>query len=317
MTDTQMDLAIRSMDKEADDVLGLTLGRPDNGSLPEWSPGAHLELVLKPGLVRQYSLCGDPADRSNYRIAVLLEKRGRGGSEHVHSKLQEGDVLHVRGPRNHFRLVEATRYIFVAGGIGITPILPMVREVASRASDFSVLYGGRRKTSMAFVDQLAQFGPRVRIVPEDREGRLDLTAALTEMGSDTKVYCCGPEGLISAVEQICAQFDPDSLHVERFAARTTDSGQVTNARGVRVLLARSDLEVTVPPDRSILDVVLEAGVDIPYDCMEGICGSCEVDVLEGEIDHRDEVLTKWEKESNKVMMICCSRARSERIVLNL
>jgi ferredoxin len=193
----------------------------------------------------------------------------------------------------------------------------MVKQVAQRGAQFSLLYGGRRKSTMAFLDQFSEFGERVRVVPENREGPLDLAAAMSQFTPETKVYCCGPEGLISAVEQLCAQRDPDALHVERFAARESGAHRPVDPRPLIVALARSEMELPVPADRSILDVISEAGVDVPYDCMEGICGSCEVNVLEGDIEHADQVLTKQEKASNTVMMICCSRARSPRIVLDI
>lgn len=310
-------LVVRKVTHEADNVLGLTLGHPDEEILPAWAPGAHLDLLLKQGLVRQYSLCGDVTDRYSYRIAVLLERDGRGGSEYVHRFLSEGDEVAVRGPKNHFRLVESDRYLFIAGGIGITPILPMVKQVAQAGAEFSVLYGGRRRATMAFRDQLNEYGSRVRFVPEDREGPLNLVEALGSLAEGTQVYCCGPEGLIAAVEQLCSHTYPHALHVERFAARPSGAPRMAHPRANSVTLARSGLELSVPPERSILDVVLQAGVEVPYDCVEGICGSCEVKVLEGEIEHMDEVLTKQEKESNTVMMICCSRSRGPRIVLDL
>jgi ferredoxin-NADP reductase len=316
MTETST-VVVRSLVREAEDVLGLTLARPDGAPLPEWVPGAHIDLVLTPELVRQYSLCGDPSDRSQYQIAVLREAASRGGSEYVHAELKEGDEVGLRGPRNHFELLEAPWYLFIAGGIGVTPILPMVEQVAKSDSEFSILYGGRRKASMAFTDRLGRYGSKVQFVPQDVEGLLDLKVALGNLAPDGKVYCCGPEALISAVEELCVSLDPDVLHVERFAVRQIDESTIAGQRSVRVVLDRSGKVLTVPPDRSILDVVLEAGLDVPYDCSEGICGSCEVKVLDGDIEHRDEVLTKFEQESNTAMMICCSRARGERIVLDL
>lgn len=316
MTDT-CSMVLTEVTHEATDVLGLTLEHPDGQPLPEWEPGAHVDLVLKDELVRQYSLCGDPADRRRYYVAVLREQDGSGGSAHVHTVLRRGDLLGIRGPRNHFRLVDAPAYLFIAGGIGVTPIVSMVEQVAKRGAEFSVLYGGRSMASMAFTRRLSRFGSRVRFVPQDMTGLLDLDAALRDVQPGTKVYCCGPESLISATEQRCELWNPEALHVERFAARDIEPRDPATETGVQVLLQKSGVELTVPPDRSILDVVLEAGFDVPYDCSEGICGSCEVKVIEGDIEHRDEVLTKWEQESNAAMMICCSRARSERIVLDL
>lgn len=208
-------------DKEpiADGVVLLTLRHPDGDPLPGWSPGAHVDLVFADDLVRQYSLCGDPDDTSIMQVAVLREPDGRGGSRHVHDVLTVGQQIEVRGPRNHFELVEAKRYLFIAGGIGITPILPMIAEVETTGRDWRLLYGGRTRSSMAFRDELEHRG-QVEIRPEDEHGLLDLRVVLGEPEEDTAVYCCGPEGLLAAVEQHCADWREGALHVERFAPKT-------------------------------------------------------------------------------------------------
>ncbi|MHA6796417.1 PDR/VanB family oxidoreductase [Pseudonocardia bannensis] len=308
---------VQQMTVEADGVLSLVLVDPVGAELPAWQPGAHLDLLLADGLVRQYSLCGDPGDRRRYRVAVLREPQSRGGSERVHTVLRPGALVDIKGPRNHFRLEPSPRYLFIAGGIGITPILPMVAAAAASGADWSLLYGGRAAASMAFREGLARHGDRVRMVPEDVHGRLDLDAVLGTPRPDTLVYCCGPESLIAAVEKRCTSWPADALRVERFAAPEEPVRDPADESGVEIVLRRSDRSLRVPAERSILEVLLEGGIDVMNDCQEGICGSCETKVLEGEVDHRDHVLTAKEQASNTCMMVCVSRARSGRLVLDL
>ncbi|MGW4064635.1 PDR/VanB family oxidoreductase [Amycolatopsis sp. NPDC004747] len=301
-------LLVDDKEKLADGVVRLTLRAPGGEPLPPWEPGAHIDLVL-PGFVRQYSLCGDPADASSYQVAVLREPDGRGGSAYVHDSLSAGDLVSVEGPRNHFALVQASRYLFIAGGIGITPILPMVESVARAGHDWQLVYGGRTRSSMAFTADLARHGDRVVFRPQDEHGLLDLPTLLASAGAGTAVYCCGPEPLLAAVEAL----GPDDLHVERFAPLPDDGPRT----GFEVELAGSGRVLPVPADRSILEVVEEAGVTILSSCREGTCGTCETGVLGGEPDHRDSVLTAEERLENEVMMLCVSRARSPRLVLDL
>ncbi|QKV80155.1 PDR/VanB family oxidoreductase [Amycolatopsis sp. Hca4] len=303
-----LSLLVDRKEKLADGVVALALRLPGGEPLPPWEPGAHIDLVL-PGFVRQYSLCGDPSERSVYRVAVLREPGGRGGSAYVHDSLSAGDRVPVEAPRNHFALVEASRYLFVAGGIGITPILPMLNRVAREGREWRLVYGGRTRSSMAFADELAEHGDRVVFRPQDEHGLLDLPAALASAGPGTAVYCCGPEPLLAAMEAL----EPPELHVERFTP-LADEGPRT---AFEVELAGSGRVLPVPADRSILEVVEEAGVTVLSSCREGTCGTCETGVLGGEPDHRDSVLTADERLENEVMMLCVSRACSPRLVLDL
>jgi ferredoxin-NADP reductase len=308
------ELVVTESTTVADGVVSLLLEHPDGEELPAWTPGAHVDLLLGPELVRQYSLCGAPGDRGRFRVGVLLDASGRGGSRYVHERLTPGARLPVRGPRNHFPLVAADRYLFVAGGIGVTPILPMVAEAEASGADWSLHYGGRRRASMAFLDELAPYGDKVVLRPEDECGLLDL-AAILQPRADTAVYACGPEGLLQAVEERCAAWPPGSLHVERFAAKPVADGAATTS--FEVVCQRTGITVTVPEDRSILDVVLDAGVNALSSCQEGVCGTCETPVVEGSPDHRDSLLTDEEKAEGDYMMICVSRSHSARLVLDL
>jgi ferredoxin-NADP reductase len=311
-----MPLLVRSLTLESVGVLSVELVDPAGDELPAWEPGAHLDQRLPGGGARQYSLSGDPADRSRYRLGVLREERGRGGSAYVHDVLRPGDLVEHGGPRNHFRLEPSPRYAFVAGGIGITPLLPMVASADAAGADWSLLYGGRTAASMAFTGELSAYGERVTLWPQDARGLLDLDAALGAPRTDTLVYACGPEPLLAAVEERTARWPTGALHVERFAAPVAerDPGQ---QRSVEVVLAESGKAILVPPETSILDALLEAGVSVLHDCREGICGSCEVKVLEGEVDHRDHVLTDAERAANGCLMVCVSRACGNRLVLGL
>lgn len=318
-TEHELDLVLDRKETVADGVVRLTLRHPDGHPLPAWEPGAHLDLVLTDELTRQYSLCGDPHDTSVLQVAVLREQAGRGGSRYVHDALTEGQQVHMRGPRNHFPLMEAKRYLFIAGGIGITPILPMITQLAGSGRDWKLVYGGRTRSSMAFRDELETHYPaRVEIHPQDEHGLLDLHTLLAEPGDDaaeTAIYCCGPEALLNAVEGHCANWQAGALHGERFAPKADATNGTREA--FEVELAQTGTVLEVPADRSILSVVEESGVSVLSSCEEGTCGTCETAVLSGKPDHRDSVLTDEERKAGDTMMICVSRSCSRRLVLDL
>jgi ferredoxin-NADP reductase len=313
------DLLITARETRAEGVVTLTLADPAGTQLPAWTPGAHIDLLID-DVVRQYSLCGTPGDQHTWRIAVLLDPAGRGGSRRVHETLKPGDRVAVRGPRNHFPLHPVPRYIFIAGGIGITPILPMIAVATEAGADWHLYYGGRGLDSMAFLDELAAYGERVTIWPQDTQGLLPLDEILAApertQSQGVLVYCCGPEGLLAAAEERCAAagWPPGALHVERFAARPP-SGE--SEASFEVVCQRSGLTVTVPPGKSIIDALGEQGVSVLSSCQEGVCGTCETRVLAGIPDHRDSLLSAAERDANEYMMVCVSRSKSERLVLDL
>ncbi|MEV6505511.1 PDR/VanB family oxidoreductase [Streptomyces sp. NPDC051642] len=285
---------------------GVAQLRLEGRDLPRWEPGAHIDLVLPSGLVRQYSLCGDPADTSSYTVAARLVEDGRGGSREVHEQVRVGAELEVRGPRNRFPLVEAPAYVFVVGGIGITPVLPMLRALPEGAN-WRLLYVGRTPNSMPFLGELAEFGvDRVTVVSGRRP---ELDALLAELPEGAAVYCCGPEGLMAAV----AERFPD-VRLERFAPRTAPDGSRGDA-AFEVELRRSGRTLTVSADSTVLAAVRAELPDTLYSCEQGFCGTCRQRVVEGEVEHRDELLTDAERDDS--MLICVSRARGERIVLDM
>ncbi|WP_208026212.1 PDR/VanB family oxidoreductase [Amycolatopsis acidicola] len=310
---TTAELLVTEKTPVAQGVVALTLARPDGGRLPDWAPGAHLDLVLPGGLVRQYSLCGDRWDARAYRIAVLREPGGRGGSAFVHDRLRVGDEVAIGGPRNNFPLVPARRYVFVAGGIGITPLLPMIRQAGLLGADWRLLYGGRTRGSMAFLDEL----PADRVVarPQDEFGLLDLDSWLPEPAPDTKVYCCGPEPLLAAVEARCAGWPAGLLRTERFVPKQL--GAPARAEPFEVELARSGRSTTVHPGQSVLDALGDLGVPVLSSCRQGTCGTCETGVLAGEPEHRDSLLDDAERAAGDCMFVCVSRSRTDRLVLDL
>ena len=314
-----IDLVVDQRHDVADEVVALDLKDPGGDELPGWDPGAHIDLMLDDGLVRQYSLCGDPRDQKTWRVGVLLEPESRGGSRHVHDKLVQGANIRVRGPRNHFALVDSPKYLFIAGGIGITPIVPMIKSAEQTGSEWTLIYLGRKHTTMAFADRLLDsYGDPVTLWPEDTKGRFDLEAALLEPKEDTLVYCCGPEPLLAAAEKHCASWPEGSLHIERFAARSADSEASSEALdSFQVVCQRSAVTVEVSDDTSILEALEDADIPILSSCLEGVCGTCSATVVEGSPDHRDSVLTDAERASGNTILTCVSRSRSEKLVLDL
>jgi ferredoxin-NADP reductase len=300
----------------ADGVVTLTLAAPDGGRLPDWTPGAHVDLTLEGGLTRQYSLCGDRWDAHTYRVGVLLEPAGRGGSRHVHEQLEPGHLVGLGGPRNHFPLVPAESYLFVAGGIGITPVLPMIAQAELLGADWRLLYGGRTRASMAFLDELAGHGDRVQVAPQDEGGlRSRLAGFLGEPRPGTPVYACGPAPLLTAMAAACAGWPARTLRTERFVA--AEQGAPVRAGAFDVELHRSGRTVTVAPDTSVLEALSAIGVEVLSSCRQGTCGTCETTVLAGRPDHRDSLLDDDERAAGDCMYPCVSRSRSDLLVLDL
>ncbi|MDJ0776395.1 MAG: PDR/VanB family oxidoreductase [Gammaproteobacteria bacterium] len=315
----QTALRVTARRDEADDILSLALAAPDGSELPPVEPGSHLVVHLANGLVRQYSLTDSAGRRDHYHLGILRDPRSRGGSAFIHDRVEVGATLEVTGPRNHFPLVPgAARSLLIAGGIGITPILSMARSLHAADADFELHYCARSRGQAAFVDWLENsgFADRVHFHFDggDRARGLDVTTLLQPLIPGQHLYCCGPTGLMDAVEAAASHWPRGSVHFERFKANQDGLG---DNRPFRMVLTRSGLELEVPAERSALDVLRDHGFEIESICEEGVCGSCLVDVEEGEIDHRDQILTPAERRDNDVMTVCCSRALGEILVLNL
>ncbi|GGC82429.1 ferredoxin [Tersicoccus solisilvae] len=301
----------------ADGIAHLTLRPAVGGSFPAWEAGAHIDLHV-PGHTRQYSICSSPTDRSSLEIAVLHDPDSRGGSAWVHAELTVGTRVVVGGPRNNFALAPSRKYLFIAGGIGITPMLAMIEAAEHAGKEWRLAYGGRSLRTMAFARELLDtYGPeRILLYPAEETGRLDLETLLGVPRALMLVYACGPQRLLDAIEEYCLGWPAGALHLERFAAAS--DGQGTSGP-FDVELSRTGRTVHVAADRTILDAVEEAGVRVLSSCRQGVCGTCEIPVLAGEIDHRDAILTPEDKARSASMMVCVSRAAAgcSRLTLDL
>ncbi|MBK1783411.1 PDR/VanB family oxidoreductase [Prauserella cavernicola] len=310
-TGFELDLSIRDIRAEAEDVVSVTLADPHGRRLPAWVPGAHLDVVLPSGRQRQYSLCGDVTDRAVYRIAVRRIRDGHGGSAEVHDGLRVGDALRVRGPRNAFPLIDAASYLFIAGGIGITPILPMVRECHRRGRPWRLVYLGRTRASMPFLAELGEFGGAVDLRPDTETGPPRIAELLSLADPGAAVYLCGPPPLADGARGLLTEADPSaSLHTERFSPLPVAGGEP-----FRLRLARSGLTVDVAADETALAAVRRALPGVAYSCRQGFCGTCRTRVLSGEVEHRDRTLTESEREDS--VLLCVSRAASPTLTLDL
>ncbi len=313
-TPATMRIRVRALTWEAPGVLSLDLVAEEGNALPPFEPGAHIDLHLPTGAIRQYSLCGDTADTSHYRIAVRDVKGGL-SSQFVHRKLRPGELLTISAPRNNFPLVDAPRYVFVAGGIGITPLIPMMQAASAKGRPWSLLYCNRRTEDAPFLHDIGTFGGDILLHSSEAGTRLDVAKELGAVRKDTVVYCCGPERLMTAVEKTTAEWPEGTVRFEWFAPRSRPADEASG--NFELACEASGLTLQVPPDKSVLAVLNEAGIDVPCSCQQGICGTCEVRVLDGEVDHRDSILSSAERAANATMMTCVSRARGGRLVLDI
>jgi tetrachlorobenzoquinone reductase len=294
--------------------------RPSDGhELPSVTAGAHVDLHLPNGLVRSYSLLNSHEVRGRYLVAVSRDENSRGGSQYLHDDLQSGDMLAISPPRNNFPLFEESQLsVFVAGGIGITPILAMVRRVQSLGRDWRLYYCARSRPEAAFLDELHDLSggraDRLHLhFDDEHDGKpFDVGLAVAQVTVSAHVYCCGPLPMLDSFAKAAANIDAARVHVEHFTA----AEPAATDGGFTVELAQSGVTLSVDAGNTILDTLLEAGLDVPFSCGEGICGSCETGVLSGTPDHRDLVLSDAERSSNQTMMICCSGSLGPRLVLD-
>jgi vanillate O-demethylase ferredoxin subunit len=316
MSDLQVQVLTRRI--EAEGICSFELARADGAPLPAFSAGAHIDVHLPGGLVRQYSLCNDDRETHRYRIAVLRDPASRGGSIAVHEQVQEGDTLTISAPRNHFPLVAAPFSLLLAGGIGITPLLCMAQRLAATGQDFRLHYCTRSLARTAFRDSVAAFGERARLHLDDGDAtqKLDLPAALAAAPAGSRLYVCGPTGFIDFVVNTAraAGWPADHLHLEYFGAAPQDTA---GDRAFEVRIASTGQTYTVPADKTVVAALQDQGVEVLVSCEQGVCGTCLTRVLEGECEHRDMYLTDEEKARHDQFLPCCSRARSPLLVLDL
>ncbi|MDD2610211.1 MAG: PDR/VanB family oxidoreductase [Giesbergeria sp.] len=314
-----MELTLRSITTEAQDIVSLELVSPRNEALPPFSAGAHIDLKLGNGLTRSYSLVNDPAETHRYVVAVNKDPASRGGSQYIHEQLRSGQSLEVSVPKNHFALVEdAPLVMLVGGGIGITPLYCMIQRLEALDKPWKLFYSARNRQKCAYLSQImaleAKHPGRVQLHFMDEAGGVpDLKTILAAVPAAAHVYCCGPSAMLQAFEQATATRKPDTVHVEYFSAQQ----EAAVAGGYEVMLARSQRSFQIQPGKTILDVLLAHGVAMSHACQEGVCGACQTTVLEGTPDHRDSFLTPREKSCGKTMLVCCSGSLSDRLVLDL
>ncbi|WP_283179043.1 PDR/VanB family oxidoreductase [Gemmobacter sp. 24YEA27] len=309
------------MEPAGEAILRLILKPVDAQCFPAWQPGAHVDLILPTTvgeaepLIRQYSICSDPADLGQYRLGILRDAGGRGGSVRIHDKLKPGDEVMISAPRNHFPFACTGRLLFIAGGIGITPILPMVHEAMAAGQDWHLVVAARNRARLPFLSDLTSLPPeRVSLHCDEEAGLLDLAGLLSAEGEGTTVYSCGPGPMLDALQALNTDA-PWQLRIERFAAApvvdsAADHGFDLNCR-------KSGKTLWVPADKSVLQVLREAGIRVESSCRDGVCGTCETRVLAGVPSHRDSVLTAEEREEGTFMMVCVSRAAGDFLELDI
>jgi len=315
-------LALTVVDRQVvardENVVALTLAAADGTPLPQWHPGSHLDIHLPSGRVRQYSLCGDPAQRTEYRIAVRRIPDGGGGSVEVHDHLPTGSAVTTSGPRNAFPLAmpgygsPTQRLRFIAGGIGITPILPMLGIAERLGVDWSMIYVGRSQESIPFLDEVRRYRDRIAIRTDDEYGIPTADDLLGECPDGTTVYACGPAQMLTLVRQRLIGRDDVELHFERFAA-----APVVDGEAFTVTVASTGIEISVAADETLLAALQRGGVNPPYSCQQGFCGTCRTHVLDGVVQHRDTLLTAPERDGG-LILTCVSRAPAgEHLTLDL
>ncbi|WP_430869049.1 PDR/VanB family oxidoreductase [Demequina aurantiaca] len=302
-------------EETAGGVIVVDLVATTGASLPGWTPGAHVDVVMPAGMVRQYSLCGEPGS-DRWRIAVLREDAGRGGSRWLADNAAVGATLTLEGPRNHFELDTGTGpALFLAAGIGVTPLVAMARAARDDGRDYLLRYSGSTRKSMALVEELERMhGERLAVHVSDEASRLDLESELANLEPGTVVYACGPSRYLDAVTSAAVALQME-VRMEHFTPVELTAPVRDDA--FEVELAMSGITVQVPPGKSILAAVEEEGILVLSSCTEGTCGTCETPVIEGKVDHRDSILTPAERDRGDVMYVCVSRAACPRLVLDL
>lgn len=322
MQPTKRLVRIASIRYEAEGILSFVLAAADGAPLPEAPPGSHVDIRLPNGMLRSYSLSNGAADAGAYRVTVALEMAGRGGSAYMHGALRAGQLVEIGAPRNNFPLhEEAPVSVLIAGGIGITPFIPMAMRLNALGRPWRLHYAARCRNRAAFLREvrlLAAVGAgevSVHLSDDPSGAALDIPAIIRDLPPGSHAYCCGPARMLEAFRLAVAErgVEPERIHLEYFAAPATKAA----AGGFTIVLQRSGLELAVRPDQSILEAVTEHGIDVPSSCEEGICGSCATRVLGGEPDSRDMVLSEREKAEGKTIMICCSGSKSPVLVLDL
>jgi tetrachlorobenzoquinone reductase len=320
MADSTMQVRVKRISFEAENINSYELVAPGGGDLAPFTAGCHIDLHLSNRMIRSYSLVNDQSERDRYVVAVNKDAASRGGSRFIHETVRVGDIITISHPNNNFVLQEnAAHSVLIGGGIGITPLLSMIRRLDALGRSWQLFYAARTRSVAAFVDELNALrlnGHSNLHVTFDQEppGRtLDLSAIVKDAPLNAHLYCCGPVSMLEAFEAASGDRPGDHVHVEYFKAKAKPAAE----GGFEVKLARSNRTIAVQAGKTILDALLDAGIAASYACTEGVCGTCETRVIEGIPDHRDQFLSKEEQGANKTMMICCSGSKSPTLVLDL
>lgn len=317
MPQDTLHLLVKSVRQSTPEIRLYELVSPDGEDLPAFTAGAHVDLHLANGIVRSYSIASSQDDRSRYLVGIARDRQSRGGSSFIHDTLAPGDMIEVSLPRNHFALhEEAPSSILIAGGIGVTPIMSMVRRLGDLGREWKLHLATRSRNATPFLNELAAGDPARTFLHFDDEngGRpIDIRAVVDAAAPGSHFYCCGPTPMLEAFKAAVAGIPEEHVHFEHFSG----TGDAATDGGFDVELARSGKVVRVEKGQTILDAVGAVGVAVPFSCQAGVCGSCETRVVAGLPDHRDLILTETERQANKSMMICCSGALSDRLVLDL
>jgi ferredoxin-NADP reductase len=315
-----LQVKVAAKQRVAPDIASFVLEAADGGVLPAFDAGAHIDVHVPGGLVRQYSLYELPGDRRRYHIGVLRDAQSRGGSAALFDSVEEGDPLTISAPRNHFPVQDDARHaILFAGGIGITPIWCMAQELAAQGRSWKIHYACRSQADMAFLSELKKLDPKFAHLHFDDEASgkvMDLAAAVAEAPAKAHFYCCGPNPMLKAFEAAAASRPKANVHVEYFTPKE-DAAAADGLGGFWVELAKSGEEYFIPPGKKVLEVLFDAGVDVDYSCELGICGACETKVISGIPVHHDSVLSEEEQATNEKVMICCCGCKTERLVLDM
>ena len=315
-----MQVKVLHKKQEAQDICSYELVRTDGGQLPAFSAGSHIDVHLPGGLIRQYSLCNDPAEQHRYRIGVLRDPASRGGSVAMHDQVKAGDLLQISEPRNHFPLVHAAKTLLFAGGIGVTPLLCMAQRLHTAGAAFEMHYCTRSQDRTAFRDEIARspFAPNVHFHYDDggAEQKLNLASVISKLAPGTHLYVCGPTGFIDWVSKTAVDYGwpADQVHREYFSAAPQDT---SGDQAFQVTIASSGAVFEIPANKTVVRALEEHGIEILVSCEQGVCGTCITRVLKGECDHRDHYLTDDEKAKHDQFTPCCSRAKTKMLVLDL
>jgi ferredoxin-NADP reductase len=311
---------VHSVTWQAEGIYSYELRDPAGVELPAFTAGSHIDLNLPSGLVRSYSLVNPQDERHRYLVAVQKDRSSRGGSTWVHDKLHTGDIITISAPRNNFALTEdAPHSLLIAGGIGVTPLWCMMQRLGTLGRSAELIYCARSPKDAAFREAIevagGKAGAKVTFNYDGVPGGklLDLKATIAAVAPGTHIYCCGPLPMLEAFEAATKDLPSERVHVEYFTAKDAPAAE----GGYTVVLAKSGKSFQIAPGKTILETLLDAGINVASSCLEGVCGTCETKVLEGIPDHRDVVLTDSERKASKTMMICCSGSKTDKLVLDL